>query len=94
MNLLVAQSCSTELHQCCTSWRAKRSVLKKIAVSTYDSVEVWANLPGEEVLLVVGEAQGVATARSGQAARTEMARVTGIRLNILEIDEDKTEVLS
>lgn len=57
----------------------------------YDGAEVWANLPGEEVLLVVGEAQGVATARSGQAARTEMARVTGIRLNISKIEEDKTK---
>lgn len=57
----------------------------------YDGADVWANLPGEEVLLVVGEAQGVATARSGQAARTEMARVTGIRLNILKIEEDKTK---
>lgn len=66
-------------------------MLKKTAVSMYDGAEVWANLPGEEVLLVVGEAQGVATARSGQAARTEMARVTGIRLNILKIEEDKTK---
>jgi len=45
---------------------------------------------GAAVLLVVGEAHGVATARSGKAARTEIARVIGIRANILEIDESES----